>query len=132
MTDTASNAAPITAGPDPARAAEAFYDGGCPLCRAEIAAYRRMPWAARIRWLDADAGEGPPEIGAGQALARFHVRRADGTLVSGFRAFVALWRTNPRLAPWVRVLDRAPFVWAGEAGYRLFLLVRPLWRRQRG
>jgi predicted DCC family thiol-disulfide oxidoreductase YuxK len=115
---------------DPAAAAEAFFDGACPLCRAEIAQYRRMRGAETVAWRDAAAGEAPPEIGRAAALARFHVRRADGALVSGFRAFLAIWRVNPRLAPLARLLDRPPFTWAGEAAYRLFLRVRPLWRRR--
>ena len=121
MTDASHNA-------DPARAAEVFFDGACPLCRAEIGAYRGMPGGDTIAWRDAAGGEAPPEIGVDAALARFHARRADGQLVSGFRAFLAVWRTNPRLAPVARVLDRPPFTWAGEGAYRLFLLVRPLWR----
>jgi predicted DCC family thiol-disulfide oxidoreductase YuxK len=117
------------ANPDPAAAAELFYDGACPLCRAEIAAYRGMEGAERVAFRDASAGEAPPELSVGEALARFHVRRADGGLVSGFRAFLAVWRVNPRLAPLARALDRAPFTWAGEGAYRLFLRLRPLWRR---
>jgi predicted DCC family thiol-disulfide oxidoreductase YuxK len=114
--------------PDPAAAAEVFFDGACPLCRAEIAAYRAMPGAEAVAFRDAAAGDAPPELTPAQALARFHVRRADGRLVSGFRAFLSVWRANPRLAPVARALDRAPFTWAGEGGYRLFLALRPLWR----
>ncbi len=114
---------------DPARAAEVFFDGACPLCRAEIATYRRMRGAEAIAWRDAAGGEAPPEIDRAAALARFHVRRADGALVSGFRAFMAVWRANPRLAPLARLLDRRPFRWIGEGAYRAFLRVRPLWRR---
>jgi len=120
---------PACAAPDPACATEVFYDGACPLCSAEIALYRRAPGGERIDWRDASAGCAPPEIGRDAALRRFHARRADGRLVSGFRAFLAVWRVNPRLAWLARALDRAPFVWIGEAGYRGFLLVRPLWRR---
>ena len=32
-----------------------FYDGGCPLCRREIAHYRRLDRAGQIHWLDIDA-----------------------------------------------------------------------------
>jgi predicted DCC family thiol-disulfide oxidoreductase YuxK len=124
MTDTGINTPT-----DPARAAAVFYDGGCPLCRAEIATYRRMKGGESIDWQDVANGPPPPEIGREAALARFHARRADGTLVSGFRAFLAVWRANPRLAPVAKLLDRAPFTWVGEGGYRLFLKVRPLWRR---
>ncbi len=119
----------IDASHDPARAAEAFFDGGCPLCRAEIAQYREMRGGETVAWRDVSAGPAPDGLTRETALARFHVRRADGGLVSGFRAFLAIWRVNPRLAPLARLLDRAPFTWAGEAAYRLFLRVRPLWRR---
>lgn len=112
-----------------ATAIEVFYDGACPICRAEIAQYRRMRGAEAAQWRDVAAGDAPPEIDAGTALARFHVRRADGQLVSGFRAFLAVWRLNPRLASLARLLDRRPFTWVGEVCYRGFLLVRPLWRR---
>jgi predicted DCC family thiol-disulfide oxidoreductase YuxK len=115
---------------DPARAATVFYDGGCPLCRAEIATYRQMQGGDSIDWQDVANGPPPPEIGREAALARFHARRADGRLVSGFRAFLAVWRANPRLAPAARLLDRAPFAWIGEGAYRVFLQVRPLWRRR--
>lgn len=115
--------------PDPAAAAEVFFDGGCPLCRAEIAQYRRMAGADGVAWRDVAAGEAPPEISPRAALARFHVRRADGALASGFRAFTAVWRLNPRLRPVARVLSAPPFVWIGEGAYLVFLRLRPLWRR---
>ncbi len=116
---------------DPAAAAEVFYDGACPLCRAEIAQYRRMNGADAICWRDVAAGEAPPETTPAAALARFHARRGDGRLVSGFAAFLAVWRAYPRLAPVARLMDRQPFLWLGEAAYRLFLRVRPLWRPAR-
>lgn len=124
MTDHASNT--LT---DPGRATEVFYDGGCPLCRAEITTYRQMQGGDSIAWRDVADGPPPPEMDRATALARFHVRRADGQIVSGFKAFLAVWRVHPRLAPVARLLDRAPFTWIGEGAYRLFLVVRPLWRR---
>lgn len=114
---------------DPAAARDVYYDGGCPLCRAEIAQYRRMKGADRIAFRDVSAGEAPKEIKPEVALARFHIRRADGRLASGFAAFLAVWRANPRLAPLARLLDREPFLTLGEAAYRVFLRFRPLWRK---
>lgn len=129
MTDATHPAQDRPAPADPAAAAEVFFDGACPVCRAEIAQYRRMRGAEAVAWRDV-AGDAPPEgLNRETLLARFHVRRADGGLVSGFRAFLAVWRVNPRLAPLARLLDRPPFTWAGEAAYRLFLALRPLWRR---
>lgn len=112
---------------DPARAAEVFYDGACPVCRAEIAVYRRA-LGDDVSWRDVSA-ETPDGLDRDTLLARFHVRRADGALASGPKAFLAIWRTSPRLR-WLAVaLDRQPFLWIGEALYWAFLKIRPLWRR---
>lgn len=114
---------------DPASAAAVFYDGGCPVCRAEISAYQRMRGGERVDWRDVNTAPLPEGLDRETALARFHVARADGRIVSGFRAFLAVWRVHPRLRTVARVLDRAPFTWIGEGAYRVFLAVRPLWRR---
>ena len=110
-----------------------YYDGGCPLCRAEIAAYQRAPGGESIRWVDAHGCE-PAELGPGlerrEALARLHVRRADGALVEGAAAFVAIWAALPRWR-WLARVARLPGVLpALELGYSGFLRVRPLWRRR--
>jgi predicted DCC family thiol-disulfide oxidoreductase YuxK len=58
-----------------------------------------------------------------------HVRRADGTLVEGAAAFVEMWARVPALA-WLARLCRLPGMPpVVEAAYRVFLAVRPLWRR---
>lgn len=117
---------------DPRAAAEVFYDGGCPICRREIATYRRLPGLEEARWTDVtdSAGRLPAGVDRDAALARFHVRRRDGEVAAGFAAFVAIWRAVPRLRWVARVLDRQPFLALGEAAYRGFLAVRPLWRRR--
>lgn len=119
---------------DGAAARQVFYDGGCPICRAEIAMYRKAADPA-IDWRDVDAEDfAPPRRADGAAvrrdelLARFHVRRRDGTLVSGVRAFLAIWRATPKLAFLGRLLDRQPFIAVGEGLYWAFLKLRPLWR----
>lgn len=110
-------------------AKEVYYDGACPLCRREIAAYRRMPGLQSVVWRDVSdpdfAAEG---VDREAALARFHVRRADGEVVSGAKAFLAIWRRSARLAPVARTLDRQPFLAALDLGYAAFLRLRPLWR----
>ncbi len=113
---------------DPKAAAEVFFDGGCPICRREIAAYRGMRGMEAIVWHDV-AAEPVEGLDRTAALERFHVRRADGEITSGASAFLAVWRANPRLAPVARLLDRQPFRGLLELGYRGFLKVRPLWRR---
>jgi predicted DCC family thiol-disulfide oxidoreductase YuxK len=113
--------------PDPAAAREVFFDGACPVCRREIAAWRGMAGMEAVAWCDVAVG---PVAGIDRdaALRRFHVRRADGRLASGARAFLALWRASPRLRPVAVALDRTPFVQMLETGYRGFLLLRRLWR----
>jgi predicted DCC family thiol-disulfide oxidoreductase YuxK len=112
---------------DPTAAREVFFDGACPVCRREIASYRGMAGMEAVAWRDVAAGP-VARIDHETALRRFHVRRADGTLVSGARAFLALWRASPRLRPLAVALDRPPFVQVLEAGYRGFLRLRRLWR----
>lgn len=126
---------------DPRAASEVFYDGACPLCRQEIAVYQRMagadptsPLADAAAWRDVagHAAARAPEADQAQLLARFHARRSDGRLVSGARAFIAVWRATPRLARMGRALDRQPFIALGDAAYWMFLKIRPLWRRRGG
>ena len=105
-----------------------FYDGGCPLCRREIAYYRRRQGASELSWVDvsrAPEGEVAPGLSKSQALARFHTLRPDGTLISGGAAFAELWAALPGFRPLGRVLRTWPMVWALNWGYLLFLKVRP-------
>jgi predicted DCC family thiol-disulfide oxidoreductase YuxK len=103
---------------------EVFYDGGCPLCRAEIGYYRNSGANAQFTDVTQD-GASPPGVSCEQALKRFHVRDEKGRLRSGAAAFAALWRVTPGWR-WLGVIGGAPpFVWIGEGAYRLFLPVRP-------
>ncbi len=116
---------------DPRRAAAVFYDGACPICRREIAFYQSVA-SDDVAWRDvASAGaEEVDGLSRETLLKRFHARRADGRLVSGFPAFMAVWRAIPRLAWLGRLLDRQPFHWLGDRAYAAFLWVRPLWRKR--
>ncbi|MEM1313357.1 MAG: DUF393 domain-containing protein [Pseudomonadota bacterium] len=110
-------------------ACEVFYDGACPLCRREIDAYRRMDGMDAVDWKNVAAEDFAAEdLDRDAALARFHVRLESGEIISGARAFLAVWRRNPRLARWVNLLDRRPISDALELAYRGFLKIRPLWR----
>lgn len=115
---------------DPQAAAEIYYDGGCPVCTREIALYRRLADVdgPAFRDIAATTSAPAPDLDRETALARFHVRRQDGMLVSGAAAFLALWRATPRLRLIGRVLSVPPLPWLLEGAYRLFLRVRPLWR----
>lgn len=117
----------------PAGALSVYFDGGCPLCRAEISAYQRTEGGDALRWVDVNSC-GEAELGTAldktKALARLHVRRPDGTLVDGAAAFAEIWSVLPRWR-WLGRLARLPGVTPMmELGYVLFLRLRPLWRPQ--
>ena len=108
-----------------------YYDGSCPLCRAEIAHYAKQDGAEAIAFVDASRDDA--KLGADlpqkTALGRFHVRTADGTLHSGAAGFVTIWKALPgwRFLAWVA--DRRGVLLVLEGGYRAFLPVRPFLSR---
>jgi ubiquinone biosynthesis monooxygenase Coq7 len=108
-----------------------YFDGACPVCSREVALYQRQTGAERCQWVDVSACE-PSALGAGlgrdQALARMHVRQADGELVSGAKAFAALWQALPGTRRWGQLAAWGPVNAVLELGYRAFLWLRPLWR----
>ncbi|WP_026350067.1 thiol-disulfide oxidoreductase DCC family protein [Bordetella sp. FB-8] len=110
-----------------------YYDGGCPVCSREVAMYRGQPGAQDVCWVDVSrcgAADLGPDLTRDAAMARLYLRQPDGRLVSGAMAFAALWQSLPRLAWLGRLLGARPVVWMLEAVYRLFLLVRPIWRKK--
>lgn len=104
-----------------------YYDGSCPLCRAEIGYYRRKDQAGGLGFVDvSETGAATPAgMTRQQAMGRFHVRAGDGRLVSGAAAFVEVWSRLPRWR-WVARAAALPGALAGlELFYRMFLPVRP-------
>lgn len=105
-----------------------FHDGSCPLCRLEIEHYRRQRGADRIAFVDVTdpASSTGDDLGRRDAMARFHVRRADGAVLVGAPAFVAVWEQLPRWR-WAARLARLPRAMCIlDMAYTLFLPVRPL------
>ncbi|MCJ2071281.1 DUF393 domain-containing protein [Methylobacterium sp. J-030] len=111
-----------------------FYDGDCPLCRAEIDHYRACAGADRLAFVDVGGTQPAPALGPGltrdAAVRRFHVRTAEGRLVSGADAFAHVWRVLPgwrwlgRLLD-LRVFGVRPALAIAEIAYRLSLRLRP-------
>jgi hypothetical protein len=67
----------------------------------------------------------PEGVTREQLMARFHVRRLDGSVESGARAFPALWSVLPGWR-WLAMAGRLPgAAWAMECMYRAFLHLRP-------
>ena len=102
-----------------------YFDGSCPLCRAEIAIYRRLPESQAMAWVDVSAGQDLGGLTCQAAMARFHVRDSQGRMFSGAAAFSQMWRlfAGWRWLGWVSAWPRLS--WGFELGYRLFLTVRP-------
>lgn len=109
-----------------------YYDGGCPLCRREIATYQSLPGAERLDWEDVSQADEQvaPDLNRCDALARMHVRTADGTLVHGAHAFALMWQAFPKTRWLGRLAATRPALWVLEPAYRAFLEIRPLWRKQ--
>jgi len=108
-----------------------YFDGACPVCDREVSMYRNQPGADGVRWVDAarcESSDLGPGLTRDAALARLHLRRPDGVLVSGAAAFAGLWQSLPRWAWLGRLFGSRAALRLLEATYRAFLAVRPLWR----
>jgi len=108
-----------------------LYDGACPLCRREIGVYRGLQSSTPVGFADVSdtAQPLPPGTTREQLMARFHVLDANGRLLSGAQAFLALWAALPGWR-WLARVGRLPgAVWAMERFYLLFLHVRPALQR---
>ena len=104
-----------------------FFDGSCPLCRAEINIYKSRDVTGALRLVDVSApgAELPERLDREKAMARFHVLSQDLTLLSGSAAFAEVWKQLPGWR-WAGRLAAQPGINAGlELGYRIFLLARP-------
>lgn len=110
------------------RSLTVYYDGGCPLCQAEINHYRKQAGADIICFRDVSISEEKlaGDLTKEQAMKRFHVRGHDGLLLSGAAAFVAVWSTLPRWKWAARLAALPGIMMMLEIAYRLFLPVRPI------
>ena len=70
-----------------------------------------------------------PDLNRADAMARMHVRTADGTLVHGAHAFALMWQAFPKTRWLGRLAATPPALWVLEPAYRAFLKIRPLWRK---
>lgn len=104
-----------------------FFDGSCPLCQREVRMYRKIASSVPIHWIDVSSTlqENTTGRSCAELMTRFHVRTADGVLLSGARAFIALWLLFPGWR-WLGRLGSLPLMpTVLELLYRGFLLVRP-------
>lgn len=129
--DTSEPSADSRAATDSDAALIVYFDGSCALCSVEIGHYARQRGAQRLCFVDASApgAQTGDDLSRDAAMRRFHVRRADGQLLSGARAFVTIWETLPAWRPLARLARVSGVIVLLEGAYRLFLPVRPLLSR---
>jgi len=104
-----------------------YFDGSCPLCSAEIRHYAAQRGGKKLNFVDVSVARNNlgSDLRDDDALRRFHVRLPDGKLVSGARAFVAIWNHLPGWR-WAARMARFPgVIIVLEGAYRLFLPLRP-------
>jgi predicted DCC family thiol-disulfide oxidoreductase YuxK len=105
-----------------------WFDGGCPLCRREIALMRRLDRRHAIAFLDVGREDAVCPIDRAALLMRFHALE-NGRMLSGAAAFAAMWRAIPWLRP-LGLAARHPRVLATlENLYCRFLKLRPKLQR---
>ncbi|MEE7450162.1 thiol-disulfide oxidoreductase [Methylobacterium radiotolerans] len=101
-----------------------WFDGGCPLCRREIALMRRLDRHGTITFVDVAEDATACPASRADMLARFHACEG-GRIVTGAAAFAAMWRAIPVLRP-LGLLARSGLVLnVLERLYGVFLRVRP-------
>jgi predicted DCC family thiol-disulfide oxidoreductase YuxK len=103
-----------------------YFDGSCPLCRAEVGVYQKADGNNEIRWCDVSSETLPDGMTRDQAMARFHVSNEQGEMLSGAKAFIALWLGLPRWRWLGRIASLPPLPLILEAAYRAFLPIRPV------
>ncbi len=105
-----------------------FHDGSCPLCQREIALAKSLTGGVGVAFRDVSGlagGDVAPGLSARAAMQRFHVQRADGTLLSGAAAFLEMWGASPRLRFAKKIQNSPRAVAALDRLYGAFLLARP-------
>lgn len=108
-----------------------FFDGSCPLCRAEMNYFRSRDSAGALRLVDVAAPGAPLPycLDRDKAMVRFHVLSRDEVLLSGPAAFAEVWKQIPGWN-WAGRLATQPFASRMlEVGYSLFLVLRPALQR---
>ncbi|MBH73325.1 MAG: DUF393 domain-containing protein [Rhodospirillaceae bacterium] len=100
-----------------------FYDGGCPMCDAEITLYKKMDTTQCMRFIDITdpSADLPLDLDKKTALSRFHVLTRDERVLSGVLAFSEVWKQLPRWR-WAGFVASQPVIREMlEVGYKVFL-----------
>jgi predicted DCC family thiol-disulfide oxidoreductase YuxK len=87
-----------------------LYNDRCPICRAEIAHYRKRAEASAAPLVFEDlntADLGGWRLTPDQAKRRLHAALPDGQIISGIPAFAAIWAALPGMG-WLARLVMLP------------------------
>lgn len=101
-----------------------YHDGGCPVCRMEIAFYGRIDRDNAIDWIDIlelDENALPTGKTRDDLLGRFHVRDADGSWHVGVDAFARIWQVLPGFRFFAFLFWVPGLRQLAQVGYRGFL-----------
>ncbi len=112
---------------------EILYNGRCPICSAEIEAYRKQAEAAQAPLAFTDLHETDTAkwgLTPDQATRRLHARDGDA-VISGFPAFIIVWRPLPRMRWLARLLDRPVLRPLTEAAYNYLAAPALYWLHRR-
>ena len=96
-----------------------LYNGDCPICSREIAAYRRRAerTGAPLAFEDLNVADLRAwGLEAEAARRRLHVRLGDRVL-AGLPAFVALWERLPGMGWLARLVSLPGIAWVAERVY---------------
>ena len=107
-----------------------FFDGSCPLCRREIAHYRRIDRAERLQWVDASSEPvalADYGLDLQRAMAELHVLDGSGQWHRGVDAFMVIWDHLPAYRWLARLVSTTGLRTPLGVGYRHFAA----WRYRR-
>ncbi|MBX2878688.1 MAG: DUF393 domain-containing protein [Granulosicoccus sp.] len=105
-----------------------YYDGSCPLCQREIGFFKKREEPGKVNWIDICASSDQAlgeNLTRCDAMARFTVRNADGTLLSGAAAFSEMWKVTPGFKWLGNIAQFRPIQIALDNVYLGFLKIRP-------
>lgn len=113
-----------------------YYDGQCPLCRAEMAKLAKFADGSLhlqdIHALNTNSSElsmGPCAVPDKSVLMeRLHLQKADGSWLVGVDANVEAWQHTPFARRW-RMLNWPVIRWFSRLGYEAWLVWRRLTKR---
>lgn len=111
-----------------------YYDSACYVCAAEIDVYRKKDKHRKLAYVDISA----PAFDAHQegldpktVHKWFHARRADGELLVGVDAFIAIWDQLSSFRFMAKAARNPVARFLMDQGYKIFVEVRPYLPRKK-